>query len=120
MQPLYKAVVLGFDKAQKHHKIDLKSKEVLRPKVEYLDHLGSYLIELFEFLRSSLLTASRIFEACDWKPWPHQYKWIKDKDVFHNTTKDIGLEVLSKLTVVVDSTKDAKDIKTDILMQEIP
>lgn len=67
--------VFWFDQSKVNQKVDMKSKEVFCPEIEYLDHGGANRIEGLQCTSSAFLLCPSVSEPSDGEEGTHHYVW---------------------------------------------
>lgn len=119
MKSLNESHVLWLHQPKKDHEVKLESKEIFCPQIEDFDHCSPYLVKSFSLFGPGFCSTSSILHSRSREPRPYQNKRKEHKSVFYHSSTNVRLQNLSKRVVVVDSPKNTKDVKTNVLMQEV-
>ena len=115
-----KVQILWFDEPKVGHKVDMKSKKVLGPQVENLDHGGSNLIEFFQSTSSAFVLGASVAEARDGVKGTNEHIGKEQEYHLSHLPGQSRLERSTQGRVIIDRPKEAHALKEKVFVQEIP
>jgi len=116
---IHKLPAFFWHKIEKDHEIHEKAEKVLGPKEKDLDKNGSNFVKLLVLVSSSASRRTGIFKTCDRIPGSDQNIRPKDKDVFQDSSDEIGAQDFTSILMVVNRPKDCHETKEDVLVNKV-